>query len=223
MRSHLSKLAVFDMDGTLIKGRLINILSKRHNTIREVKKIQSDGSLFGYQKTIKIAKLLSGMPAEDIESSVDALPLMKNSRYIISALKKKGYIIGIITDSYDIAAIRLLKRLDLDFFAANTLEVKEGRITGNVIPPLGWEKINCHCKISVCKKFHLQLFTKKYGVSPQNTIAIGDTCNDLCMLQYAGIGVGFMPKDNHIKKFNNIINKPDLSKILEYVPNKEEI
>ena len=53
------------------------------------------------------------------------------------------------------------------------------------------------------------MHAKKYGVNIKNTIAIGDTKGDLCMVKQAGIGIAFMPKDKSINWQNNqvIINQ----------------
>ena len=48
------KLAVFDMDGTLIDGRLIEVISKKFGIYDEIKQIQSDSSISGYIKTQQI-------------------------------------------------------------------------------------------------------------------------------------------------------------------------
>ena len=45
------KLVAFDMDGTLIQGRLIEAISRKFKLTDRVSSIQSDPSLLGYQKT----------------------------------------------------------------------------------------------------------------------------------------------------------------------------
>jgi phosphoserine phosphatase len=211
------KLAVFDMDGTVIDGRLIEVVSKKFGIYDKVKQIQSDSSISGYIKTQKIASVLKGIDEMEIMLALESIPLMKNCHEVISLLKKKGYKLGIITDSYSIAAKILANKLNLDFFAANDLKISGGIITGEINMPLGWERINCYCKISVCKRYHLEFYAKKYDVDIKNTIAIGDTKGDICMINHAGTGIAFMPKDDYIRKSKNIINRPDLLDIMNYI------
>ncbi len=211
------KLAVFDMDGTVIDGRLIEVVSKKFGICDKVKQIQSDSSISGYIKTQKIASILKGIDEMEIMFALESIPLMKNCHEVISLLKKKGYKLGIITDSYSIAAKILVNKLNLDFFAANDLKISGGIITGEINMPLGWEKINCYCKISVCKRYHLEFYAKKYDVDIKNTLAIGDTKGDICMINHAGTGIAFMPKDDYIRKSKNIINRPDLLDIMNYI------
>jgi phosphoserine phosphatase len=211
------KLACFDMDGTIIDGRLVEVISKKFGLYDQIKQIQNDSSIFGYIKTQKIASILKGIDEKELVIAIDSISLMKNCQNIINLLKKNNYKIGIITDSYTIAAKILVNKLGLDFVAANVLQISEGLITGEVRMPLGWDKINCNCKISVCKRYHLEMYARKYGIDMKNTVAIGDTRGDICMVNNAGIGIAFMPKDDCIGKHKNLINRPDLMDMLDYI------
>ncbi len=213
----ICKLAAFDMDGTLIDGRLIEVISKKFGLYEQIRQIQSDVSIPGYIKTRKIAFILKGLEEKEVISAIQSIPLMKNCQKVISSLKKNGFKIGIITDSYSIAARILVDELGLHFFAANDLKVSHGVITGEINMPLGWDKINCPCKISVCKRFHLEMNAKRYNVNIENTMAIGDTRGDLCMINGAGIGIAFMPKDKCINRSKHTINMPDLMGILDFI------
>jgi phosphoserine phosphatase SerB len=221
MKSEL-KLACFDMDGTIIDGRLVEVISKKFGLYDQIKQIQNDSTIFGYIKTHKIASILKGIDEKELEIAIDSISLMKNCQNVINLLKKNNYKIGIITDSYTIAAKILVNKLGLDFVAANDLQISGGLITGEVRMPLGWEKINCNCKISVCKRYHLEMYARKYGIDIKNTVAIGDTRGDACMVNNAGIGIAFMPKDDCIGKHKNLINRPDLMDMLDYVKIESE-
>ncbi|MGN6346850.1 MAG: HAD-IB family phosphatase [Candidatus Nitrosocosmicus sp.] len=211
------KLAVFDMDGTLINGRLIEALSKKFGLYTKVKEIQNDSSIFGYIKTQKIASLLKGIEEKEIMIAIESIPLMEGTKQVISTLKKAGFKTGIVTDSYSVAANNVAEKLGLDFFSSNRLRVSNGIITGDIDMPLGWDKINCYCKISVCKRYHLESHAMRYNIGIQDTVAIGDTQSDLCMVERAGTGIAFMPKDKQIGRCNNIINRPNLTDMLGFI------
>jgi phosphoserine phosphatase len=212
----MSKLATFDMDGTLIQGRLVFALADRFDLSDKVKAIQANGTT-GHQQTKAIAMLFAGITKKDLEVAIQSIPVMKNCEQTISKLREKGYKIGIISDSYTITANSIADRLQLDFVAANELEIIDNRVTGRVNMPLGWNKIGCFCKISVCKRYHLEKFASKFRVPMKNTLAVGDTKSDICMIQRAGIGIAFMPKDAEIAKATDkIVQEPDLVKVLEF-------
>ena len=213
-----SNLAAFDMDGTLIQGRLVFALADRFALSDKVRSIQSQGIMAGHEQTKAIAALFSGLTTKDLESAIASIPLTKNCERTIAALKDRGYKIGIISDSYTIAASFVADRLNLDFVMANKLQIFNGKITGKVDMPLGWDRIGCYCKISVCKRYHLEKSADQFCVPIENTVAVGDTKSDICMIQRAGIGVAFMPKDEEIKKASDkIVTEPDLLKVLNVV------
>ena len=205
------------MDGTLIQGRLVFALAERFDLSQKVRSIQSDRLMTGHEQTKAIAALFSGLTPRDLESAVASIPFTKNCERTIAALKDRDYKTGIISDSYTLAARYVADRLNLDFVMANKLQILDGKITGKVDMPLGWDEIGCYCKISVCKRFHLEKSARRFGVPIENTIAVGDTKSDICMIQRAGVGIAFMPKDDQIKKASDkIINEPDFLKVLEF-------
>ncbi|MDE1830498.1 MAG: HAD hydrolase family protein [Thaumarchaeota archaeon] len=126
---------------------------------------------------------------------------------------------GIISDSYTLACDYLRKKMDLDFSVANVLQSDENHsLTGGVSMPLGWEKIGCNCKLSVCKRYQLERMAQKFNIHLSNTIVVGDTVSDLCMIERAGLGIAMMPKDDIIKeKSDKVITSPDLSTIVPFV------
>jgi phosphoserine phosphatase len=106
----------------------------------------------------------------------------------------------------------------LDFVAANELEITGGRVTGKVRMPLGWDNIGCFCKISVCKRYHLEKFAREFAVPLEKTVAVGDTKSDICMIKRAAIGVAFMPKDEQVANATDkVVHEPDLMKVLAFV------
>ena len=214
----LSNLAAFDMDGTLIQGRLVFALADRFDLSDKVRSIQSRRLMAGHEQTKAIAALFAGLTTKDLESAIASIPLTKNCERTIAALKDRGYKIGIISDSYTIAAGFVADRLNMDFVMANKLQILNGKITGNVDMPLGWDRIGCYCKISVCKRYHLEKSAHQFCVPIENTLAVGDTKSDICMIQRAGVGVAFMPKDEEIKKASDkVVSEPDLFKVLNFV------
>ena len=213
----LSSLAAFDMDGTLIQGRLVFALADSFDLSDKVRSIQSRRLMPGHEQTKAIAELFAGLTRKDLESAIASIPFTENCERTIAALKHRGYKIGIISDSYTIAAGLVANRLNLDFVMANELQILNGKITGRVDMPLGWDRIGCYCKISVCKRYHLEKSAEQFCVPLKNTLAVGDTKSDICMIQRAGVGVAFMPKDEEIKKASDkIVSEPDLLKVLEF-------
>lgn len=202
------------MDGTLLSGRLVFALSEKLGNDDKVKEIQ-DGSLPGHEKTRLIAELFAGVSKKDVESAVESIPLAKNCEQAIALLQMQGFRTGIISDSYTAAAGIVARRLNMDFVAANDLEFENGVATGKVKMPLGWQKIGCKCHLSVCKRFHLEKYAAEFGVEIGETVAVGDTRSDICMVRRAGTGIAFMPKDADIARAtSNVVRTPDMMQVV---------
>ncbi len=73
-------------------------------------------------------------------------------------------------------------RLGFDLDIANALEVKDGQLTGRLVPPI----FGREAKLATLKKLAAEL-----GIPLALTLAVGDGANDLPMLKAAGLGVAF--------------------------------
>jgi phosphoserine phosphatase len=202
------------MDGTLLAGRLVFALAERAGLDGRVRDIQADNGLANFEKTKMIAALFAGLYRRDIMSAIESVPLAKNCERAISLLKEQGWKVGVITDSYTAAAGVVAEKLGMDFLSANELEFKDGRLTGKVRMPMGWQEIGCTCRLSVCKRFHLEKNAKKFGIPLSKTAAIGDTRADICMLRRAATGIAFMPKDDDVKSaVKDVVAEPDMMQV----------
>jgi len=211
------KLVAFDMDGTLINGRLVFALGDKLGVSDKIRKIINK-KILDYRKSIEIAKLWNGLTPDDIVKTIASIPLMKGATYVVKELKKKDHKVGIISDSYTLATGYIAKQFDMDFHLSNILIEKDGLLTGELRMLMGWDKIGCDCKISVCKRFHLEKVAELFNIAPENTIAIGDTKSDLCMIKRASVGIAFNPKDDVLaSSTNRVVRKLDLREILQYI------
>lgn len=204
------------MDGTLLNGRLVFALGYKFGVSDKIREIMAS-DLEGHEKTEKIAQLWKGVKAGAITDAIKSIPIMDGASEVIEEFRNRGYIMGIISDSYTLATDYIVKKFNMHFNVANVLEVNDGIITGKVEMPLGWEKINCWCKISVCKRFHLEKMARSMNIDMRDTIAIGDTKNDLCMIERAGTGIAFNPKDEEIMENKIVVKGQDLRKIMPFV------
>jgi phosphoserine phosphatase len=75
--------------------------------------------------------------------------------------------------------------LGLDYAVSNTLEIIDGKLTGNIVGDV----VDAQRKADELVKLRDQL-----GLKVHQTIAIGDGANDLVMMASAGIGVAYHAK-----------------------------
>ena len=210
------KLIAFDMDDTLLSGRTIYVIADRKGFRDEVDRIISM-EIPNYKKTIEIAKLLEGMSVEEFLEIFRSIPLNDNVPEVFDEIRKKKIKTAIISNSYDIAAKDLAERLKIDFVIANELIVKDGIITGVVIPhnknPV--DKLGDCRSYSVCKSEALEEICRKLNIDPSEAIAIGDGSIDRFMLKAAGLGIAYRPKVNLEDYADVVIN--DMIELLRFL------
>ena len=213
--SKLNKLVVFDMDNTLLKGRFIDACSEKFNFKKELMDIryaETDSIIL----TKKVATLLKDKSINELIEVVDNISIVDGTLEIIKQLKKRGYMVGIISDSYDCITNHIKNKLEMDFSLSNELEFSKSICTGEVkIPSFLFSNNKSLCKHSICKTNALLTILEKYNIQKENCIAIGDSMNDLCMIKEAGLGIAFCSKNELLNHHADIIiNELSFSELL---------
>jgi len=210
------KLALFDMDGTLLRDRTIFILSEKKGFKKELIKVMNS-NIESYKKTIKIAEFLKDMESKELLKIFRHIPLNNGVEKVIETLKDRDIITAIATDSYQLFADDLMRRLGIDYVFANKLIINKGIITGEV-------KIhnNNLCRnslkneiYSICKSCVLEKLCKKIEISRDQTIAVGDGIVDISMLKKAGLGIAFNAPEI-VQKHANIVTN-EMNDIVAYI------
>lgn len=209
------RLIVFDMDNTLLMGRFVDTSAERFGFVQELEKLRTSDKEPG-TLTKHIARLFKGISLSDLHVAADSIPLVEDAASIIRSLKRKGHIIGIISDSYQFVVNAIVKKLNADFGIGNALEFLEGRATGNVtIPSSYYYHPASACKHALCKTNVLTHLMSDYKISLQNCVAIGDSENDLCMIKNAGTGIAFCPTYAGLKPVaDKVIDKRSFESLL---------
>lgn len=215
--SHLNKLIIFDMDNTILMGRFIYEMAEKYGFEDSITDIITKNNE-PYIITKLIASLLKDMELEQIYEVVDSIKIVPDLKNIIKTLKRRGYIIAIVSDSYNLVTERVKNTIGADISLSNELEVKNNKITGEVtIPSYFVRKDNSFCNHSICKSNAVKYLTEKYNIPASNIIAIGDSEGDICMVKMAGIGISFCSKNKLLDNIaDKIIKKKSFKEILTF-------
>jgi glucosyl-3-phosphoglycerate synthase len=201
----LKKMIVFDMDNTLIKGSFIHQLAKAKGFEKELGDIVVQNNN-DFMRTKRIAQLLKGIPYAEMLAVVDEIPLVEDAEQVIAAFRERGYVCGIISDSYDCIAHHIKVKLNMDFALANELEFSKSVATGEVkIPSYYLKEKKSTCEHDYCKSNVLMHVASNYGIELKNSIAVGDAENDICMFNAAGIGVAFNARSKMVEQFADVV------------------
>jgi phosphoserine phosphatase SerB len=193
--SGFHKMVVFDMDNTILKGRLIDECAKTYGftgKLEDLREQEKDPIIL----TKRIGHLLKGRSMDDLLNVASRIEMISDIKEVVNALKEKGYIIGIISNSYMLITNFVRQRIGADFSYANQLEFFDGKVTGEVnLPSYFFGSPDSFCGHSYCKTNALQYACEKYNVPLKNCIVVGDSSDDRCMVGHAGKGVAFCTQD----------------------------
>jgi len=210
------KMIIFDMDNTMLEGSFITTAAEEFNFREDLIKIVTEYTN-SFTRTKSIARLLKGRSFDEILGVADKIKIIDDAAFVIRELKKKGYICGIISDSYDVVTNHLKNKLKMDFSIANELEFSRSIATGEVKVPSAFMRSKySKCNHDFCKSNVLFQLAEKYGIDLKNTIAIGDSENDICLIRESGIGIAFRSNNNYLNLVaDRIITEKSFVRILD--------
>ena len=212
----MEKMIIFDMDNTLLEGSFITTAAEEFKFTDELIKIVTEYSNH-YTRSKSIARLLKNKSFNEILEVVDKIKIIDDAAHVIRELKKKGYICGIISDSYDIVTNHLKNKLKMDFSIANELEFSKSIATGEVkVPSAFMRNKHSKCNHDFCKSNVLFELAEKYKIDIKNIIAVGDSENYICLIRESGIGIAFRSHNSFLNLVaDSIITEKSFSQILD--------
>ncbi|GAA2769361.1 phosphoserine phosphatase SerB [Nonomuraea dietziae] len=202
------RLIVMDVDSTLIQGEVIELLAAHAGCLDEVAKVTEEamrGELDFAESLRRRVKLLEGLPQEIFAKVRDEVVLTPGARTLVRTLKRLDYKFAIVSGGFTQITDALVSDLGIDYSAANTLEVVDGKLTGRVVG----EIVDRPGKARA-----LERFAREAGIPISQTVAIGDGANDLDMIATAGLGVAFNAKPVVRQAADTAVNTPYLDSIL---------
>ena len=204
-------LVVTDVDSTLISQEVIEELAEAAGTRQRVAEITSramNGELDFAESLRERVATLAGVSASVFADVLTSITPTPGARELIDAVHAAGGRFGVVSGGFEEVVAPLAASLGIDYYAANRLEVVEGRLTGRVLGRIvdRQEKVRC-----------LLTWAQQDGVPMERTIAVGDGANDLGMLEAAGLGVAFCAKPVVVEQADAAIHVRDLRAVLQLI------
>ncbi len=202
------RMVIMDVDSTLIENEVINLLAEEAGVGDRVTEITASalrGEIDFEGSLRERVGLLEGLSDEALQRVAQRITVTPGARTFIRTLKRMGMKTAIVSAGFTRFANALAADLDIDYSLSNTLEVKEGRLTGDI----AGEFVDGARKASFLREI-----AAREGISTSQVVAVGDGANDLEMLAAAGLGIAFNAKPVVREKADTTVSVPYLDAIL---------
>ena len=181
-------LIVMDADSTLLQGEVIDSLAAKcgcEAAVAAITERAMAGELDFEASLRERVGLLKGLPETVLDEVAEETLLTPGAQTLVRTLQRLGYVAAIVSGGFTQVINPIAEGLGIELVAANTLEVIDGFLTGNIIGPV---------VDRAGKAEALRQFAAEVGVPVNQTVAIGDGANDLDMIGAAGLGIAFNAK-----------------------------
>jgi phosphoserine phosphatase len=182
-------LVVMDMDSTLINIECIDEIADMMNIKPQVAEITEQamrGEIQFEESLRRRVSLLKGLDASALQRVIDErLQLNPGAKELIAHCKHLQIKTMLVSGGFDFFADYLKNLLGLDYAHSNSLEIIDGKLTGQVLGKV----VDAQAKADFLNDTRNQL-----GLNKSQVIAIGDGANDLKMMSEAAVGIAYHAK-----------------------------
>ncbi len=206
------KLALFDMDSTIVNAETLDEMAARAGVGAEVAEITHramvDGADFTDSLRARLA-MLKGVVADDLLGPVFAeMVFNPGAKVLIDGLRARGVPCVLVSGGFTFFTEKVAGALGFSGHHGNVLEIDDGGLlTGWIVGSV----VDGGRKAAL-----LEHYAREYDLALADCFAMGDGSNDLPMMRLAGLGIGYKPAAGGKveQEMRNIIVHGDLSSAL---------
>jgi phosphoserine phosphatase SerB len=192
------KLIIFDLDKTLIAESSIETIAREfgfYENLAALRDKYEKGLIKDQEITLSLAKLMKGKNEEEIRQACEKMHVEKNAEKVVERLRKRRYEMAIVSVAFSPVVEFFAEKLDMDknnIICPVLVIGKDGRYNGEVIAKTRYNA-DC-CGTILCKSDAAKELMNRFGVKPEECIAVGDGKNDACLFKACGLSLAYKPK-----------------------------
>lgn len=202
------RLLVADMESTIIENEMLDELAEElglRGRIAAITARAMRGELDFEGALRERVAMLAGLEIAALERAQEKIRIMPGARALVATMRAGGAYCALVSGGFDYYTAIVRAELGFDYDQANRLGVRDGKLSGEVIPPiLGRD----------AKRAALERLAREHGIEVCDAITVGDGANDLDMLAAAGTGVAFRAKPLVAEAARARIDHGDLTALL---------
>jgi phosphoserine phosphatase len=196
------KLATFDLDGTLTQERSIweyihKRLGKWYGFAERYQSQFLAGKISYEEFCERDAQVWKGMRVEELLEIIKTVPFHPGVDELIHYLKQKGLKLSLVSSGLSLLSDWVHQKYGFDYSVSNDLLHENGVLTGRVKIRVYYDK----------KAEWVRKILKKFGVKPEEVIAIGDSKGDMDMFHMVGFCIAFNSSCKDLEQIANVCIK----------------
>lgn len=211
------RLAVFDMDSTLIRCEVIDELARCAgvgNLVASITDRAMKGEIDFETSFRERLALLEGLDASFIDALAADLPVTEGVAELMVTLRARGVYTVVISGGFLPFAQYLQRQFGFDEVYANALPVEQGRVTGKPLLPIVDGEFKRRTLLDIATRLK---------ITPEAVIAVGDGANDIPMMAAAGLGIAYAAKPRVAERADCQIRHVGLDGVLYLLGSKGEL
>jgi phosphoserine phosphatase len=201
-----TRLLLLDMDGTITAERYVVQLARAANVERELAGLLDQataegGAVDAATRSSRIAALFRFVHRHQFERVAHALPLREGVIETVNALRRAGFMVGVVSDSWFVGAEIVRRRVFADFALAHTVQFDGDVCTGGIHLNPAFQPSTAGGQPPLCKGHVVRRFREDSSEPPLEMVwAVGDNLNDIGMLAEADRAFVIEPKSPRVAR-----------------------
>lgn len=205
------RLLIADMDSTMITVECIDELADFAGLKAEIAAVTEAamrGELdFEQALRARVARL-KDLPEAVLQTCFDErVRFTPGARSLVQTMAANGAHCALVSGGFTFFTQRVAAHLGFHENRANVLGIAAGALDGTVAEPI----VGAAAKLE-----SLRGLSARLGLSPEETLAVGDGANDLPMIEAAGLGVAYHAKPKVAAAARAQVNHGDLTTLLYF-------
>lgn len=208
------RLLLLDMDGTVTPARFVFELARRTGHEEALLALLDRNEDDAVTRSHRIAELFRFVHRQQFEHVARSLPLRQGVVAWVNRMRRAGFMVGIVSDSYYVAAEVLRRRVFADFALAHTIQFRNEVCSGDLRLNQAFVAPDNAGMKSMCKS-HVLRRLRADPAQPDwapfaTTWAVGDNLNDLELLRAADRAFIVEPKSPRLR------NLPGVTEVVDF-------
>ncbi|MBU6475545.1 MAG: phosphoserine phosphatase SerB [Alphaproteobacteria bacterium] len=198
------KLLIADMDATIIRQETLNELAAHlgiQDKISTITEKAMNGEIDFPEALSQRVKMLAGLPLAALAATLDKIQYSAGATTLAKTMNRHEAKCMLVSGGFEFFTAPIAEKIGFSRSFGNRLEISDGKLTGEIIPPIVDKRAKEQIVVSQARTL---------GIQVQQVMAIGDGANDIPMLQRAGTGVGYFAKPAVVAVIPHQIRHTDL-------------